>query len=94
MKLTKSTKINAVINYTTNSDALIQSSDLNMTFSEYISMTQSKYPEAVDRLLDMMNVEYTKTKQYKTPQHTFNLYTYQTPKAVFSFIELVEKKKR
>ncbi len=94
MKLTKSTKINAIMNHISTSDTLIMSSDLNMTFSQYITMTQSKCPEAVDRLLDMMNVEFTKTKQYKTPQHTFNLYAYQTPQATFSFVELVEKKKR
>ena len=81
MKLKPSTKINSVLFYEKNTNEIIGSSDLNMTFGEYnqrsLGKTQSMY-----------GLNYKLEKTVRSQGYTFKLYICDNDKFVAQFIEL------
>jgi hypothetical protein len=84
MKLTKNTKVNAVIFHKNGTDLVIGSMDLNMTFNEYDKlakgMTQS-----------MLNLDYKLKSTLEDEGYIFNHYIHESDKYHAQFIELLYK---
>jgi len=79
--LKPNTKVNAVVFYKKNSQELVMSSDMNMTFDEYnkksLGKTQSMY-----------NLDYRLDKTIQSQGHTFKWYVCDNDDVCAQFVEL------
>ncbi len=81
MKLTKNTKVNAVVLYT-QTNPVILSADMNMTFDEF-NMTSKGMTTS------MYDYNYTLTKVVPQNGYDLKLYVYQDDKVTAQFVEIV-----
>ncbi|MCZ2337743.1 MAG: hypothetical protein LC127_05970 [Chitinophagales bacterium] len=88
MRLTPNTRINAIVNHITGNDNLIMSSDLNMTFAEYLKLSHKNIGHESNRLKDMLQVDYTLQKTLQSQGYTFEWYVYQDNGKTYQFVAL------
>jgi hypothetical protein len=79
--LKPNTKVNAVVFYKKNSQEIVMSSDMNMTFDEYnkksLGKTQSMY-----------NLDYRLDKTIQSNGYTFKWYVSENEDVLAQFVEL------
>jgi hypothetical protein len=81
MKLKPSTKINSVLFYKKDTNEVIGSSDLNMTFGEYNQRSLGKTES-------MLGLDYKLEKTVRSQGYTFKLYVCENENLITQFIEL------
>jgi hypothetical protein len=90
MKLELSTRINA-ISANNNSNFVIGSADLNMTFQEYINRCKKYGVPYMELLNSLLNIDYNLVERYDNDKYTFNFYYGATSNISSTFIELINK---
>lgn len=88
MRLTPQTRINAIVNHIEGNNNLIMSSDLNMTFAQYLNLSHKNISHESNRLKDMLKVDYTLQKTLQSQGYTFEWYVYQDNGKTYQFVAL------
>lgn len=81
MRLKPTTRVNSVLLHKKNSNELIGSCDLNMTFAEYNNRASGKTQ-------CMYGLNYKLHKVHRSQGYTFKLYVCETESIIAQFIEL------